>query len=538
MLPGKKYGVQDYVAIFKRRWWLVPGPVFVAAFVALIVASTVKDSYLSEMQIQIVPQQISDRIVGQSVATRTEDRMDSLEAVVKSRAQLEALVQEFNLYPAERARMPMTDVVAMMRNAITVELVRPYRGMPPDSFFVRFTYSDPGVAARVTSRLGSVFVDQNARERIGIADATSDFLASRLQDAKTRLLAHERKMEEFRNRNAGRLPSQADMNLTAIQNTQSQLQALLESAARDRDRKLMLERLYNDAAAEPLPVPPPTAAATDGTVASTATMPLAQQVELARANLARLTLRLKAEHPDVRRAQRNLKELEAQAAAMPPATSTTSASTTPTVSAGLSLEAQQRNERLRGWKAELESLDRQMKFKEQEQDRLRGLLADYQRRLESIPGVESEWVALTRDYETLNGTYKALLQKSEDSSMSGDAEKRRISEQFRVLDPARVPVTPVGPIRLQINAIGWGVGLVIGLLLVAVFELRDSTFRTEADVLDVLALPVLAVVPLVQDAADLRRIRNRQLILASCAVVAAVSSGYVFWALRLWKHIV
>jgi protein tyrosine kinase modulator len=532
MLPGKKYGVQDYVAIVKRRWWLVPGPVVAAVFIALIVSSRVKDSYQSEMQIQIVPQQISDRIVGQSVASRTEDRMDSLEAMIKSRAQLEALITEFNLYPAERARMPMTDVVGIMRNAITVDLIRPYRGLPPDSFIVRFTYSDPDVAARLTSRLGSLFVDQNARERIGIADATNEFLQSRLEDAKNRLAAHERKMEEFRNRNAGRLPTQSDMNLQAIQSTQSQLQAQIESTARDRDRKLMLERLYNEAAAEPLPMPvaPP---ATDGTVAGSERMPLVQQVEVARATLSRLLVKLKPEHPDVRRAQRNLKELEDQLAAQPAAPAATAAAVVP----GATPEGQARAERLRGWKAELESLDRQIRFKEQEQERLRGVLADYQRRLESTPGVESEWVALTRDYETLNNTYKTLLQKSEDSKMSGDAEKRRISEQFRVLDPAKVPVAPIGPVRLQINAIGFGVGLLIGLLLVAVVEFRDSTFRTEADVLDVLALPVLAIVPLVPDAAELGRKRTRRMMAVAVASFAVLSAGYVFWTLQLWKHI-
>lgn len=533
MLPGKKYGVQDYVAIAKRRWWLVPGPVVLCLFVSLFVASKVKDAYQSEMQIQIVPQQISDRIVGQSVATRTEDRMDSLEAVVKSRAQLEALINEFDLYPEQRRRMPMTDVVSMMRDAITVDLIRPYRGLPPDSFIVRFEYSDPALAARLTSRLGALFVDQNARERIGIADATNDFLAARLEDAKNRLVAHERKMEDFRNRNAGRLPTQVDMNLQAIQNTQSQLQAQIESTARDRDRKLMLERLYNEAAAEPLPVPvaPPT---TDGTVAGSDRMPLSQQVEMARATVTRLLLKLKPEHPDVRRAQRNLKDLEAQLAAQP---QTQAATATTTTATGVTPEAHQRSERLRQWKAELESLDRQIRFKEQEQERLRGVLAEYQRRLESIPGVESEWVALTRDYETLNGTYKTLLQKSEDSKMSGDAEKRRISEQFRVLDPAKVPVSPIGPVRLQINAAGLGAGLLIGLLLVAVVELRDSTFRTEAEVLDVLALPVLAIVPLVPDAADLARTRSRRLVVAAVAGFGALSAGYVFWTLQLWKHI-
>src|SRR5574339_446756 len=143
MLPGKKYGVQDVVSIAKRRWWLLPGPVVLCSFIALIVSSHVRDTYQSEMLIQIVPGRIPDRMVANTVPTRTEDRMDSLQALVKRRTELEKLIQEFNLYPQMRANAPLTDVVDTMRAAIAVEMVRPNRMLPPDSFYVRFTYPEP-----------------------------------------------------------------------------------------------------------------------------------------------------------------------------------------------------------------------------------------------------------------------------------------------------------------------------------------------------------------------------------------------------------
>src|SRR5688572_24490020 len=170
MLPGKKYGPQDVVAIFKRRWWLIPGPVVLASFLALIVASKVQDTYQSEMLIQIVPGRVPDRIVPNTVSTRAEDRMESLQALVKSRSELEKLIKEFNLYPVERANLPLTDVIEIMRNAIGVEMIRRNRMLPPDSFYVRYTYRDPALATRVTARLGGLFVDKNAEERIDLAD--------------------------------------------------------------------------------------------------------------------------------------------------------------------------------------------------------------------------------------------------------------------------------------------------------------------------------------------------------------------------------
>ena len=81
---------------------------------------------------------------------------------------------------------------------------------------------------------------------------------------------------------------------------------------------------------------------------------------------------------------------------------------------------------------------------------------------------------------------------------------------------------PVGPIRLQVNAIGLLVGIVGGVAIVALMFLRDTTFHSEADVLDVLSLRVLALVPLVVDDAERRRRTRRRLLTGAVA-------GLVYW---------
>lgn len=538
MLPGKTISVQYAMAVLRRRWWLLAIPACIGLMAGLIMSSRVRDAYQSEMLIQIVPQRVPDRFIPNTVTERTEDRMEALEAQLKSRSQLEQLIHEFSLYPEERKVAAMEDLVNRMRAAIGIELLRPNRMMPPNAFYVRYTYDDPGAAAKVTARLGAIFVDMNAGERVKSAESTSEFLMGQLSEAKAKLESHETKMEQFRLRHAGRLPSQSGYNLEAIRTTQSNLQAVIESAARDRDRKLMLERLYNEAVAEPAPIaaaPPqavPSSDPTDGM------LPIAQQLELARANVARLELRLTPEHPDLRRARRLVEELSHKAEverqrtkAAEPSGDAAQASVTVT------LEQAQRRERLRQMQAEIESLARQITFKEGEEQRLRRIITDYQAKLEAIPGIESEWVSLTRDYETLTDTYRDLLQKTENSKVAADLERRNVGEQFRVLDPARVPVRPVGPVRLQINGIGLGAGLALGLLAVAFLELRDRTFRAEADILDVLALPVLALVPRVDTAADKKRLTRIRLAVTAIAVASTASAAYVFWSLRLWKHI-
>jgi uncharacterized protein involved in exopolysaccharide biosynthesis len=82
------------------------------------------------------------------------------------------------------------------------------------------------------------------------------------------------------------------------------------------------------------------------------------------------------------------------------------------------------------------------------------------------------------EYETLKEQYKALLIKRLDSRMSAELERRQIGEQFKILDPARLPESPIGPDRLRVTVLGTLVGLAIGVVLAALR--RSPTARPPA----------------------------------------------------------
>jgi polysaccharide chain length determinant protein (PEP-CTERM system associated) len=537
MLPGKSYTPADIMSIARRRALVVIVPPIVTLFLALVVSARIPNTYQSDMLIAVVPQRVPNEFVRSTVTLRTEERLNTITSQIMSRTVLEPVITELNLYPDERRAMPMEDVVQKMRDSIEREFDKNPNDRlreEPRAFHVRFKYTDPVVAAKVTERLGSIFVDQNARERGALAEATDQFLESQLIEARQKLEEQEKRVEAYRKVHGSELPSQLQSNLQAIQSMQLQIQALVEGQARDRDRKLMLERLYQEAAKEPAAATaarnvPPQAPA--GTVPTGATA--AQQLATAKSALAGLEMRLTPQHPDIVRLKRVIAELEPKAAAE----AAQSGEATEAVPA-TSVEEQQRRDRLRQMKAEIESIDRQSAFKESEERRMRAQVAEYQRRIEAVPGVESEWTALTRDYETQQNAYKDLLSKSEAAKVAVDLENRRIGENFRVLDPPRVPAKPISPKRIQITGAGFGAGLVLGLMMVALLEFMDASFRTESDVQSLLGLPVLATVPFVETV-DERRARVRRRILASGFAVMAVAAGaYVFWAMRLWTVVV
>jgi len=140
-------------------------------------------------------------------------------------------------------------------------------------------------------------------------------------------------------------------------------------------------------------------------------------------------------------------------------------------------------------------LNAEIKRKETEQAQLRGLISSYQAKVDSAPTRQTELTELTRDYETQRAAYTSLLAKREESNIAADLERRQVGEQFKVLDPARVPERPFYPKRLKMGGAAVAAGLASGGGLAALMEYLDRSFRTAADITRVLNLPVLATVP-------------------------------------------
>ena len=76
-----------------------------------------------------------------------------------------------------------------------------------------------------------------------------------------------------------------------------------------------------------------------------------------------------------------------------------------------------------------------------------------------------------------------LLSKREQSKVAANLERRQIGEQFTVLDPARLPETPFSPNRPLLLLVGLALGLALGASLAGLPRVRDTSLRSEADVM-------------------------------------------------------
>jgi uncharacterized protein involved in exopolysaccharide biosynthesis len=269
------------------------------------------------------------------------------------------------------------------------------------------------------------------------------------------------------------------------------------------------------------PDPPPASETAKPDIAQT----LQDELHTAQQALIAVELKLKPEHPDVKRLRRNVEELQNRVAAQQLEGTLVSR---PTSTAIMDYG---KRKRLLDAKAELDNIDREMNAKLAEEQRLRGIQAMYQARIEATPVREAELASLTRDYETLQANYRGLLQKKEESEISANLEKRQIGEQFKILDPARMPEKPVSPDRPRLYVLAILAAIGIGIGLAAAAEYFDRTLRTEADVRAALNLMVLATVPYMRDAAALARRRRRNLALGVAGTAVLAVCVTVAWRL-------
>ena len=524
MLPGKTYTIEDYLRVVWRRKWVIILPVLVVGAATAAVVWQLPNQYRSTALLEVMPQRVPSAYVQPTVTSSPEERLRSLSQQILSRTRLEEIVREFDLYREERATGIMEDVITRMReNAITLSV--PERGREEggaSSFTISYVGNDADTVKRVTERITSLVIEENLKDRERQAEGTDEFLEAQMQSARTRLIEQEKRLEEYRRRHAGELPSQVQSNLQVLQNSQLQLQSLQQALGQDRDRKFIIDRQLSDAALmDPVVISPAPGQAGAGPGLE---LSAAQQLVAARASLAAAESRLTPAHPDVLKLRSTVAQLEARAEkdALERPTGRETAPGQPVAPAEAA-----RLLRIREMRLESENIERQIVQKSEQERRLAGVIEQYQRQLAAVPTRESELIELTRDHETLLSLYTSLLAKKENASMAMNMERRQIGEQFRIVDPPRVAERPFSPNRPQLLSLGLVAGLAIGVALLVLFEYRDKSVRTEADVVTVLALPVLAMVPSLSTAAERLRARRRRRTLSAGAATSAVAGAAV-----------
>ena len=478
MVGQRELTLEDYVSMLRRRWPLMAALALIGGALSYGVAHFLPKRYLSQTLVLVTQPTVPGDYVKPVINIDTNQRLATMQQEILSRTRLEPVIKKFGLYGPDASQLPMEDLVARLRGAISVTPVLPMaqtraQGLP--GFNVSVTFEDPRLAQQICATITSMFMEQNLQLRQQMAEQTTQFLAKQLEDAKVKLDDQDTRLAAFKRHYLGSLPDQEQANLNVLLGLTAQLDATTQALTRAQQDKTFTESTL----AEQLGA---WRAAQQGRNPVT----FEQQLAALQEQLSGLRSKYTAGHPDVIKVNSDIEVLKKKMAEadQQKATGDDKAGPAPVEPAAV-----------KGLRAQLHQFDQMIQERAAKQEEIQRQIKIYQARVQSSPAVEQEYKKLTRDFQTALEFYNDLLKKGNQSAMASDLERRQQGEQFRVLDAANLPDKPWFPNQTLFGLGGLGGGLALGIGLAFLMELQDTSLRTEKDVESLLTLPVLATVP-------------------------------------------
>ena len=488
---------QLWSAAVRRRWWILL-PACAIALGAAFVSLLLPNRYRSEATILVEPQKVPERYV---IANTTLDITDALQAMtetVLSRTRLLQAIDEFGLYSKDRSRLAPEQLVELMRHNIDIEPIgKDSQGKEVNAFRISFTGDDASVAQQVTSRLTSMFIEENVKSREEQSAGTTHFLQAQLETAHTELTERGQKLRDFKMQYLGELPEEQQGNLGILSGLQAQLQNTMAGLNRAREQRSYLESLaaqYRRMAAVGGPLP--------GASGSSPVEVAQQELARLRSERAELASRYTPRHPDVQKLDKQIAESEAlvERLAKAPKASEGEKGSASGSSGGTQGDASlaQLNSQLEANRLEIANLA-------EDQKRLESQIVGYERRLNLTPVREQQLADLLNAYELAKQNYTDLLSKKTQSELATNLEVQQQGQQFRIVDEPSLPAKPSGSDHIKISLGGAAAGLALGVGLAFLMEAGDHSLYDEQDVSRRFGIPLVVSVPLLLSPAEERK---------------------------------
>src|SRR5262249_51289740 len=290
---------------------------------------------------------------------------------------------------------------------------------------------------------------------------------------KGKLDEQDAKLAEFKKKYMGSLPDQEATNLQLLSGMNSQLDAVTQALTRAQQDKGFNESLLSSQLAN------------QKLVASGQSTPetLEQQLNDLQTQLTTLQARYTADHPDVIKVKGQIEQLKRRMREAPKSGNPQSGQPAIEPPAIQQLRAKLRQD------------DLNIADLAKRQSQIQAQIGLLQGRIQSSPAVEQQYKDLTRDYQTALDFYNELLRKRDQAKVAKELDQQQGGEQFKVLDPPSLPMTPSFPKKPQFAVAGFGGGLGLGLAILYLLAALDGSMHTERDVEVCLKLPVLAMIP-------------------------------------------
>jgi len=527
--------IEDYIDMLRRYRSWIAGPMFAGLVIAVVAAFLTPDTFISYAVLTIKPQQVSEKLIPSFIgASQMAERLQQMQTDIVSRTTLSEIVQKstLNLYPKERSRIPLEDVIQNMKNRDLK--IAPYNNPSGDrrlasAFIVQFRYTDRHKAAAVVQEIVNRFLEQSATSVHTESNLTLSILKDEVDNARRKKDAGEAALTRFEIQNPGRLPTESGANTQAFMQTQIQGMNIGQQIARDQQDTLLLEtQLQNlrngqNAATANLEQ---TVGGGQVVVRHEKLINLNKEITNLKSALAALNRVYGPNYPEIANTEAQIDALEREQTELEKQDPAQPAGAVAFPRKAIDPAAQKA---LQEYQSQQNTIQAQIASKQvgvaelaKQKAQVEKQMTVYQKRMEEAPLNEQKYASLLNDLNLAKADYDEKVKRQQASDTAQNVEEHKAGEQLEMLDSPNVPDKAIEPDRWIWAGAGSFIGLLCGLVLAAAQEVRNTSLKNLKDVRAYTNLPVLSSIPILENNLLVRRKRRTVWLAWSAAAIAGV----------------
>jgi protein tyrosine kinase modulator len=492
------HSLADYGRLVRRRWTYVatilPACILLSVLIAYVLPPSYRATAVLMLQASSIPKEmISTTVRDVNDNVTPQEELELVRRRVMDPEALIPLVKEVDPYPLRRDLTPEAKAEKVSENT-SLERVDPITGKATDAspaFSILYDNPDPVIAKKFARRIVDLYLTFNRRNRTEQATAAYEFLHSQAKDLEVTMVSMEQKLAGFKAQYGAALPEMQTHNLSRIDALQHDLETTQSEILVSQGKESQLQLQLNTIS------PSLTSSVGDWRV----------QLAKTRADLIDAQQKYTPAHPEVKRLQRAVADLQAQGSA-----SMKVGTTAPDNPDYLLIKAQ------------LDAAERELTSLRGMESRIRADMSTYERNLTTAPNVQREYTQLQRDYDNARTRYEDLQVKMKNAALAQTMETEQKGEKFTLLHNASVPDTPYFPNRLGIILLGVLLGCAFAFGAGALADASDPTVRGTSDLNALLDAAPLGAIPRMLNPADRRK---RKLTWASALAAYAAATALV-----------
>src|SRR5580658_6836318 len=503
VLPAQESTLREYMRVLIKRKWMVVS-VITGIFMAVAVASLRQTPVYDAVGRIAVNKADSNLISFKDSAPDTDyvyeqSDLDTEVRILQSDLMALQVIRALNLDKrpefgghSDQKQANLTADPLQTDSSRTSALLGSFHGRLHVSLIpntrimeIHFTSTDPQLAASAVNTLAATYIQRNFQTKFESTMQASDWLQKQLIDLQMRVETSQEKLVRYQKEHE---ILGMDEKTNIITEKLDELNKEMTMTEFDRMQK---EAVYRQAqSSDPVAVAAaivPDSPGGGNTAGSVMLDKLREQQAGLRIQVAELSTQFGPSYPKVLQLDSQLKEIDHQ----------------------LQLETDKAVDHLKG--QYLAALQRE--------DMLRGSFERQKQEANKLNESAIEYSILKRDLDSNRTLYEGLLEKLKEAGVTAGLR----SNNFRIIDAARVPTAPSEPNIPRNLSFALVLGVISGVGLAFLLENMDNTVRTPEQAQVISGLPSLGMIPLGSKSGNHGPTGKRLALTASKEVVETVT---------------